>query len=57
MVAGVDAIVPVKHIAPMVCATQASVWSWDPDAFGVLQPQAGLPNGVEINLRFPGQPA
>ena len=36
-------------------ATQAVVWSWDPDAFGVLQPAAGLPNGVEINLRFPGQ--
>jgi RHS repeat-associated protein len=30
-------------------------WSWDPDAFGVIQPAAGLPNGVEINLRFPGQ--
>ncbi len=36
-------------------ATQAVVWSWDPDAFGVLQPAAGLSNGVEINLRFPGQ--
>jgi RHS repeat-associated protein len=36
-------------------ATQAIVWSWDPDAFGVIQPTAGLPNGVEINLRFPGQ--
>ncbi len=35
--------------------TQQIVWSWDPDAFGVLQPVAGLPNGVEINLRFPGQ--
>ncbi len=31
------------------------VWSWDPDAFGVLKPTAGLANGVEINLRFPGQ--
>jgi RHS repeat-associated protein len=36
-------------------ATQAIVWSWDPDAFGVIQPTTGLPNGVEINLRFPGQ--
>ena len=35
--------------------TQQIVWSWDPDAFGVLQPAAGLTNGVEMNLRFPGQ--
>ena len=43
---------PRRGIDP---ATQQVVWSWDPDAFGVLQPAAGLPNGVEINLRFPGQ--
>lgn len=35
--------------------TQQVVWSWDADAFGVLQPATGLTNGVEMNLRFPGQ--
>lgn len=35
--------------------TQQVVWSWDPDAFGVLQPATGLANGIELNLRFPGQ--
>jgi RHS repeat-associated protein len=35
--------------------TQQIVWSWDSDAFGVLQPATGLTNGVEMNLRFPGQ--
>ncbi len=35
--------------------TQQTVWSWDTDAFGVLQPATGLTNGVEVNLRFPGQ--
>ncbi len=36
-------------------STQQVVWSWDPDAFGVVQPATGLTNGVEMNLRFPGQ--
>jgi RHS repeat-associated protein len=36
-------------------STQQVVWSWDPDAFGVLQPATGLTNGVEMDLRFPGQ--
>lgn len=35
--------------------TQQVVWSWDADAFGVLPPMAGLTNGIELNLRFPGQ--
>lgn len=35
--------------------TQQVVWSWDADAFGVLQPATGLANGIEMNLRFPGQ--
>lgn len=35
--------------------TQQTVWSWDSDAFGVLQPATGVTNGVEMNLRFPGQ--
>jgi RHS repeat-associated protein len=35
--------------------TQQVVWSWDPDAFGMLQPATGLANGIELNLRFPGQ--
>lgn len=35
--------------------TQQIVWSWDADAFGVLQPATGITNGVEMNLRFPGQ--
>jgi RHS repeat-associated protein len=32
-------------------ATQQVVWSWDPDAYGVIQPSGS----VTINLRFPGQ--
>jgi RHS repeat-associated protein len=36
-------------------STQQVVWSWDPDAFGAIQPQAGLANPATINLRFPGQ--
>ncbi|MFI4954842.1 MAG: RHS repeat-associated core domain-containing protein, partial [Gammaproteobacteria bacterium] len=31
--------------------TQQVVWKWDPDAFGVIQPNGS----VTINLRFPGQ--
>jgi RHS repeat-associated protein len=36
-------------------STQQVVWSWDPDGFGAIQPQAGLTNPATINLRFPGQ--
>ena len=32
-------------------STQQVVWSWDPDAFGAIQPTGS----VTINLRFPGQ--
>jgi len=42
----------------MDAQTGQQVWYWNPDAFGVTQPQdgtTGLPNGVVINLRFPGQ--
>lgn len=36
-------------------ATQQVVWQWDPDAFGVLPPNASATNGITLNLRFPGQ--
>ena len=47
-----------KPRSGMDAVTGQQVWYWNPDAFGVAKPvdsTTGLPNGVVINLRFPGQ--